>query len=125
MNDIAGKISDAELDVMRALWEHNEPVPLMALERILAERRGWKESTVKTLVRSLCAKGAAKLVSRGFYAAVVTETEYAEWSTHNLLGKVFEGSAKKLVAALLSDGQLTSEDIAELSAMFNVGRKHE
>lgn len=35
------------------------------------------------------------------------------------VSKVFLGSAKKLVASLVEDGQLTMEDVEELTYMFN------
>ena len=119
MNDNAKKIQDAELEVMQALWKAEGPVPLIDIRRALSAKCGWEDSTVKTLLRRLCAKGAVKLERRGVYRAVVTEQEYSQWSTKNFLSKVFEGSAKKLVASLLSDGQLTEADIAELSAMLH------
>jgi len=125
MNQLAGKIQDAELEVMRVLWKSEEPVPLMDIRRELSAKCGWEDSTVKTLLRRLCSKGAAEVVSRGVYAPVVTEAEYSSWSTRRYVSRVFDGSAKKLVASLLSDGQLSGEDIAELSAMFNKERDNE
>ena len=104
---------------MQALWKAEGPVPLIDIRRALSTKCGWEDSTVKTLLRRLCAKGAVKLERRGVYRAVVTEQEYSQWSTKNFLSKVFEGSAKKLVASLLSSGELSEADLAELFAMFN------
>ena len=115
----ASMIQDSELEVMRVLWKAGSPVALIDIRRELSVRRGWEDSTIKTLLRRLCAKNIAKLEQRGIYCAVVTEREYNQWSMRNYIGKVFEGSAKKLVASLLSDGQLSEADIAELSAMLN------
>lgn len=125
MDNLAGKIQDAELEVMRVLWKSKQPVPLIEIRRELTSRCGWEDSTIKTLLRRLCVKEIAKLEQRGFYSAVVTEKEYNQWSVRHYVGKVFEGSAKKLVASLLSDGQLSAEDIAELSAMFNKEGQHD
>ena len=119
MNISAGKIQDAELEIMRVLWTADEPAALIDIRRELSARCGWEDSTIKTLLRRLCTKGIVKLERRGVYSAIVTEAEYNQWSTRNYVGKVFEGSAKKLVASLLSNGQLSAEDIAELTAMFN------
>lgn len=116
---LADKIQDSELEVMRVLWEAGRPMPLIEIRQELSLRRGWEDSTVKTLLRRLCAKDIVRLEKRGIYRAVVTKEEYNSWSTKHYLGKVFDGSAKKLVASLLSDGQLSEADIAELSAMFN------
>lgn len=115
----AEKIQDAELEVMQVLWSAPQPVPLIQIRRALADKCGWEDSTVKTLLRRLCEKGAVTLERRGMYRAVLTQGEYSRWSARRLVGKVFEGSAKKLVASLLSDGQLTEADIAELSAMLH------
>lgn len=121
MNRSAEKIQDSELAVMRVLWETGTPLPLIEIRRILAERCGWEDSTVKTLLRRLQAKGAVRLERRGVYASLVSEAEYSEWSTQNFLDKLYAGSAKKLVASLVSEGKLSQDDIAELSAMFKVG----
>lgn len=115
----AEKIQDAELEVMQVLWSTPQSVPLIEIRRALADKCGWEDSTVKTLLRRLCEKGAVTLERRGMYRAVLTQGEYSRWSARRLVGKVFEGSAKKLVASLLSDGQLTEADIAELSAMLH------
>ena len=119
MDTLAGKIQDAELEIMRVLWTADEPAALIDIRRELSARCGWEDSTIKTLLRRLCTKGIVKLERRGVYSAIVTEAEYNQWSTRNYVGKLFEGSAKKLVASLLLNGQLSAEDIAELSAMFN------
>ena len=68
MNEQAGKIQDAELEIMKTLWAAGEPMQLADIRRELAERRGWEDSTVKTLLRRLETKGAVKLQSRGVYA---------------------------------------------------------
>lgn len=121
MNRSAEKIQDSELAVMRVLWAAGTPLPLIEIRRILAKRCGWEDSTVKTLLRRLQAKGAVRLERRGVYAALVSEAEYSEWSTQNFLDKLYAGSAKKLVASLVSEGKLSQDDIAELSALFKVG----
>jgi len=125
MNKLAGKIQDSELEIMHVLWKSSKPVALIDIRRELSAKCGWEDSTIKTLLRRLCEKGIAKLESRGMYSAVVTEAEYNQWSIRHYVGKVFDGSAKKLVASLLSDGQLSEADIAELSAMFNKGAQDE
>lgn len=119
MIELAERIQDAELEVMRVLWHVGEPVALMEIRRVLSQKCGWEDSTVKTLLRRLCEKGVARVESRGVYSPVITESEYNRWSAKRFVGKLFEGSAKKLVATLLSDGQLSEADIVELSAMFN------
>ncbi len=121
MNELPGKIKDAELEVMRVLWNAGEALPLIEIRQNLSSHCGWEDSTIKTLLRRLQSKGVVRLERRGVYSAVVSAEDYNKWSTKAFVNKIFAGSAKKLVAALVSDGQLDEKDIAELSAMFNTG----
>lgn len=125
MNINASKIQDSELEVMHVLWNAGGTMPLTQIRRLLSARCGWEDSTIKTLIRRLKLKGAVKVEKRGIYTAIVTEEEYNQWSTHVFINKLFAGSAKNLVASLVSDGQLSEDDIKELSAMFNSGDMHE
>jgi len=124
-NDLSGKIQDAELEVMRVLWEAGDALPLIEIRRILSARTDWEDSTIKTLLRRLHGKGIVKLERRGVYSAVVTEQEYCEWSTKIFINKLYHGSAKQLIASLVSGGNLNEEDIDELRAMFQVGDENE
>jgi BlaI family penicillinase repressor len=123
MNALAGKIQDSELEVMRVLWKAGEAVPLIEIRRILSQKCGWEDSTIKTLLRRLQAKGIVRLERRGVYGAVVTQREYDEWSTQAFLDKIFAGSAQKLMASLVSGGKLSEEDVGELSRMLRGGKE--
>lgn len=125
MCELSEKIQASELEVMRVLWKKGEPMALIDIRRELAERRSWEDSTVKTLLRRLCEKKVVELKSRGMYSALVTEAEYRRWSMKSYLGKMFDGSAKKLVATLVSDGELSEEDFAELYEVLNGGKRNE
>ena len=121
MSNLANKIQDSELEVMRVLWENGGTLPLFDIRRALQTRSSWDDSTMKTLVRRLQQKGVVQLVRRGVYTAVVSESEYTKWSTQAFVDKIFAGSAKKLVATMVSSGHLSKEDITELSAILEEG----
>ena len=107
-------IQDAELAVLQVLWEAGEPLPLAYLLETLHTRRGWADSTVKSLQE----KEAVTLQKRGVYAAVIAREDYRGAANHSFLEKLYQGSAKSLVASLVQEGKLTQEDIAELTALF-------
>ncbi len=111
-------IQDAELAVLQVLWEGEGPLPLSRILETLRQKRGWADSTVKTLLRRLQEKGAVRLEKRGVYAAAVPQAHYRSAANSGFLQKLYRGSAKSLVAALVDEGRLTQEDIAELSALF-------
>lgn len=125
MNELASKIQDSELEVMRVLWEQGDALPLIEIRRILSERCNWEHSTIKTLVRRLQSKDIVRLERRGVYIAAISEEEYLKWSARTYVNKIFSGSAKKLIASMVSGGQLSEKDIAELSLMFNNGEANE
>ena len=122
MSHPAEKISESEYEVMKVLWESGQPMPVTDIRRILHQRKSWEATTVKTLIARLTEKGAVIQEKRNvyYYAPSITEKEYGDWATGNLISRLYRGSAKNLVAALVHSDELTREDIDELRAMFRV-----
>jgi BlaI family penicillinase repressor len=116
-------ITDAELAVMRLLWREKRPMTLAQIRTELLQTTKWNRSTIKTLVFRLRDKGVITNLDQygaAQFVPVVAEKEYIRAETPAFLNRVFEGSAKKLVAALVDSGKLTSGDIAELRDYFKV-----
>lgn len=122
MNQLAERISDSELDVMKVLWEAEDALPVTVIREKLQERKGWEATTVKTLVSRLLGKGVIAQEKRKvfFYSPLVTEAEYNEWATSNLIHRLYKGSAKNLIAALVRSDDLTEADLKALREMFVV-----
>jgi BlaI family penicillinase repressor len=122
MKKMAEKISDAELEVMRVLWEADEPLSIADLRVALQQRKGWEATTTKTLVQRLCKKDVLKQEKRNvfYYSPLITEEEYNQWATNDLIDKFYRGSAKNLVAALVHSDSLSNQDIQELRDFFKV-----
>ena len=125
MQGFVEKITDSELEVMHVLWEAADALPIADIRRTMNERRGWEATTTKTLVQRLCQKGAVAQEKRQvfYYRALVSEKEYNDWATGDLIRRLYRGSAKDLVAALVNSDELTTEDIEELRAMLREGSK--
>ena len=122
MNKSVGKITDSELEVMRVLWEAGDALPITEIRRSLQQRKGWEATTIKTLVQRLSAKGVLEQEKRNvfYYLPLVSEQEYNDWATGDLIRKLYRGSAKELVAALVRSDGLSKNDVDELRAMFKV-----
>ena len=122
MDLIAEKISDSELEVMKLLWEAGEALPVTAIREALQQSRGWEATTVKTLVSRLVNKGAVRQEKRRvyYYSPLIGEEEYNAWATGSLIRRLYRGSAKSLVAALVHSEGLTAEELEELRQMFRV-----
>ena len=55
-----------------------------------------------------------------YYSPRISEEEYNTWAAKDLVNRLFKGSARNLVAALVKSDGLTEEDIGELRQMFKV-----
>jgi BlaI family transcriptional regulator, penicillinase repressor len=114
------RISEGEHAVMEVLWADS---PLTAAE--VAERvdpaRGWSESTIKTMLARLLAKGALRHEEDGrryLYSPAVERDDYAARETRRLVDRLFGGRAAPLVAQLAQEEALSETDIAELEALL-------
>ena len=105
---------------MRALWASEEPMTLAQLKSALAERHGWSGDTTKTLLRRLCEKGAVGQEKRKVYCyrPLVARDQLGRYHTQKLIDKLYAGSAKAMVAALVEHEQLDARDVGELRDYF-------
>ena len=118
---LADKISDSELEVMKILWRAGDALPVTTIRETLQKSRGWEATTVKTLVNRLVSKGVIIQEKRNvfYYSPLISEAEYNSWATGDLIRRLYNGSARDLVAALVQSNGLTQADVEELRRMFN------
>ena len=122
LDSLADKISDSELEVMKVLWRAEAALPVTEIREALQRSRGWEATTVKTLVSRLVSKGVVLQEKRKvfYYSPLLSEADYNAWATDNLIRRLYNGSARELVAALVHSEGLTRSDIDELREMFKV-----
>lgn len=116
MKDTPKRLPDAELEVMKALWQAGEPLTRHELEARLAQHH-WASTTLLALLARLETKGyvAREKQGRGYlYRAALSRRDYLPVESRSALARLFEGSAKNLVAAMAESDALTDRDIAEL-----------
>ena len=121
-DNLASKITDSELEVMKLLWCAKDALPVTAIREHLQESKGWEPATIKTLISRLVAKGAVRQEKRNvyYYSPAISEKEYSSWATKDLITRIFNGKARDLVASLVNSDGLSQEDLAELREMFKV-----
>lgn len=114
-------VSDAELEILEVLWEAGEALNANEIRTRLNERKNWERTTVLTLIRRLLDKEILLQEKRGvyYYCPVLKREEYIRQETRSFVDKFFSGSSRNLAAALVSDEQLTKEEIGELRDFFN------
>ena len=121
------KITESELEVMRMLWREVRPLSFAEIRTELECKKNWSKSTIQTLVVRLREKGAVDTETNyvTLYKPAVTEQEYLLAEEQLFLDKLYKGSAKKLVASLCENGQLSESDIDELKQFFKMEDSHE
>ncbi|MFM1654822.1 BlaI/MecI/CopY family transcriptional regulator [Brevibacillus sp. B_LB10_24] len=115
-----GRLSETELEVMEVIWELAAPVTVAQLLDIFAGK-GWKTSTVSTILKRLIEKGFLTKSIAGkanVYDPALTLEEYKKYETKTFLNRLYNGNVKNFIAALVDDEELSQKDIAELKEWF-------
>ena len=119
------QISDSELELMRIVWARGgTALYAHIMEDLEKAGRTWQKNTVITLLSRLADKGfltVRKLGRRNEYAAAVSEAEYQAVQTQALVNKLYAGSAKGLVAALIRQEAISPGDYEELRRFWEKG----
>ena len=115
------KIGEAEQAVMETLWSSTEALTAIEVAQRAGPERNWSESTVKTMLSRLAAKGVVMHVARGrafFYQAAVRREAWAAVESRRFLNRLFDGRVAPLVAQLAKSDELSAEDISDLEALL-------
>ena len=115
------RLPDAELEIMKLLWDTGKPLSTNDIVQSFKETRGWSVSTVITLTRRLAKKGFVRTEKKGrshYFSPQIKEEDYLRRETKTFLEKFHDNSFKSLVATLYSNKDITKEDIEELSSLL-------
>ena len=111
------RLFDSELKVMDILWKKGD-LPARHVADVLTKALGWNKNTTYTLIKRCIKKGAIERSEPNFMChALIPKEEVQEAETNELINKIYDGSADKLFAALLSRKKLSSEQIDRLKQM--------
>lgn len=113
-------IGEAELEIMKILWREDKPLNTQFINKAV-ESKGWKRTTISTFLTRLSQKGAVSGVKEGntfYYEALISEKEYKQSMTKNLITNLFSGSVSSFAASLFEDESLSQSDIEELKSLI-------
>jgi predicted transcriptional regulator len=122
------KPTDAELAILQALWAKG-PSTVRQVAENMAE--GGRESGYTTILKTLQIMTEKRLVVRDesarthVYSAAYTEDQTQRQIVTDLLDKVFDGSAAKLVMQALAAKKASPEELAEIRKLLNKSRGEE
>ena len=109
-------ISDAEWEVMRVVWASGESTSQI-ITLVLKGKRGWSQSTVKTLIGRLTSKGylEARKDERHFvYTTHLEEPDSLRLEVEGLLNRICSRKKPNLLAYLIETTPMIAEDRAKL-----------
>lgn len=114
------RLADAELDIMRVLWQTRQPVRAAEIVKKLSETRSWKTQTAHVLLGRLEEKGLVTTDRSEYfhtYKAAVTEKAYFA-SESDAFVRRMGSSVKATVASLINTADISTEELSELEALI-------
>jgi predicted transcriptional regulator len=109
--DIA--LSELQIAVMRVLWQRDE-ASVADIAAVLGDERGLKYTTVATLLTRLQKRGviAQRREARQLiYRALVSEPHVRRSMVADLIGSLFGGDPRALVAHLVDESEIAPGDL--------------
>lgn len=117
MGDVV--FTDRELDVMGVLWEQGPSTVADVRDRLTDDLA---YTTVLTILRTLEEKGHVAHTEEGRayrYHALVERDEAQDSAVDHLTRKLFAGSAELLMTHLVSDRELSDDELARIRALLD------
>jgi len=116
---MATHLTNRELDVMSVVWENGSATVAEVLDS-LGEDLAY--TTVLTILRTLEAKGAVRHRVEGKahrYYPKIRPTKIGDKSLKRLLDKVYQGSREVLIARLVSDRDVSVEELKRIRSLLD------
>ena len=124
------KLTEAEWQIMNALWE-NFPATTRQIAERLPDEINWAYTTIKTMLTRLADKKVVKETKKGnvgFYEPVLSRPQAQRNALKSLVNQAFDGAFGPLMHFLVEDQKVTDkqkEDLMKALKETEGGRKKE
>ena len=113
------KLFDSELKIMEILWKGGETTA-RSIAETLKEQIGWSKTTTYTVIKKCIDKGVVNRKEPGFVCRpLITKEQVQEFETRELIDKMYDGVADRLVASLLNSQKLSMDEIQHLKQLID------
>lgn len=116
------KITEAELEIMKVLWENKEATSLQIIDEV-SKMTNWNKNTIKTLISRLVEKQAISVdKNKGnlyLYTPNISIDEYKSEENKNFLKKLYNGSINDMLLTFAKSNELTRKDLEELMKLID------
>ena len=117
--------TDGELEILKVLWEQG-PSGLGRIHATLQDQRPIAATTVATVLKMMLDKDLVEREDgpKGYlWSARLSRTQAVSGLIGKLVDHVFDGSARRLVAHLIEQGQLDARERDELRDLLESSKK--
>jgi BlaI family transcriptional regulator, penicillinase repressor len=114
------KISEAEWEVMKVLWERS-PRTTNEIVDVLLKGTHWQRETIRTLINRLVQKKAVGFEREGrqyHYFPLVEEADCVKAETRSLLKRFGGAPLEPMLAAFVEERRLSPEQIERLKQIL-------
>ncbi len=121
MTQVSVNISNAEFEVLDAIWQ-KYPASANEIIKRLNQERHWHDKTVKTLLNRLVKKQALSFEKQQrsyLYSPLLERETYTQRESESLIERMFSGRLSPLVAGFAKHKSLEKEDIDELKEIIS------
>lgn len=115
------QISQAEYEIMKIIWDSSPISTNKVCERV-PKSHNWSSKTVHTLLSRLTAKQVISYEKRGrmfYYSPLISQEDYISQERHQFLNRFYNGRASSLVSSLISDAELSDEDLQKMYELID------
>jgi len=117
------KLPDAELDIMKIIWDwkNETPISTSQIKEQLDSIRVLNISAVHTLLTRLVDRGFLKSFKQEknrHYEPIIAESDYIAWENKSFLEKLNDNSITKFITHLYNENSISKKDLEELAAFI-------
>jgi len=126
MRPTSSTLTAHELELMKIIWRHEQPVTVRDVYQELREQRPVAYTTVLTNMKTLEQKGylrASQQDRAHVYRPARPKHEVIRQMVRDFVTRVFNGAGQPLVVHLLEDDRLSQEDLRDITRMMTKGKK--
>ena len=120
MNSPSLQITEAEWDVMRAVWQADDQMAGEIIAKV-QESRDWNHRTIRTLIARLVEKGAIGVRIDGnkhLYHASVSRDECVQSAARSFSERFFSGDIKSLLVHFVENEDISQDELDDIRSLL-------
>ena len=107
------RISDAEIEVMKIIWEEGEVTSLEIINKL--KNFNWNDNTIRTLINRLIVKkavGISKKEGKTYtYVPLIRENEYKIKRSKNFIKQFYNGSVQNMLLNFVECNEISKNEL--------------